>query len=72
MFLFSVGDLSGEFNKLDGTRKVCGFVSGREIKEDFSDLQYGVQEDLGSRERDREASILVVGHGFCRTFSFAE
>ena len=72
MFLFSVGDESGEFNKLDGTREVCGFVSGREIKEDFSDLRYGVQEDLGSRERDWEASILVVGHGFCQTFSFAD
>ena len=72
MFLFSVGDESGEFNELDGSREVCGFVSGREIKEDFSDLQYGVQEDLSSRDRDWEAPFLVVGHGFCRTFSFAE
>ena len=72
VFLFSVGDESGECNKLDGTREVCGFVSGREIKEDTSNLQYGVQEDLGSRETDREAPFLVVGHGFCWTFGFAE
>ena len=37
-FLFSFGDESGEFKDLDGSREVCGFVSGREIKEDFSDL----------------------------------
>ena len=72
VFLFSVGDESGEFVKLDGTREVCGFLFGREIKEDFSNLRYGIQEDLGSREIDREAALLVVGHGFCRTFSFAE
>ena len=48
MFLFSVGDESGEFNELDGSREVCGFVSGREIKEDLSDLQYGIQENMGS------------------------
>ena len=38
MFLFSVGDESGEFNKLDGAREDCGLVSGREVKEDFPDL----------------------------------
>ena len=72
MFLFSVGDESGELNVLDGTREVCGHVSGREVKEDFPNVRYGVQEDLGARDRDGEDSFLVVRHGFCRTFNFAE
>ena len=38
VLLFSAGDESGEFNELDGARKVCGHVLSREVKEDLSDL----------------------------------
>ena len=38
MFLFSVGDESGECHELDGAREICGHVFGREVKEDFPDL----------------------------------
>ena len=38
VFLFSAGDESGEFYELDGAGEICGYVSGREIKENFSNL----------------------------------
>ena len=38
VFLFSVGDESGEFIEMDGTMEVCGHVSGREVKEDFPNV----------------------------------
>ena len=72
MFLFSVGDESGELLEMDGSREVCGFVSGREIKENFPNVRYGVQKDLGAWGRDWEAPFLVVGYGFCWTLSFVE
>ena len=72
MFLFSVGDESGEFIEMDGAKEVCGLIYSREVKEDFSHIQYGVQEDSGSWERDSEAPFLVVRYGFFRTFSSAE
>ena len=38
VFLFSVGDESGELYELDGAREVCGHVFGREVKEDFPNI----------------------------------
>ena len=38
VFLFSAEDESGEFLELDGAREVCGYVFGREVKEDFPNL----------------------------------
>ena len=72
MFLFSVEDESGEFLEMDGSREVCGFVSGREIKENFPNVRYGVQKDLGAWGRDWEAPFLVVRYGFCWTPSVVE
>ena len=38
VFLFSAGDESGEFHELDGPGEICGYVSGREIEENVSNI----------------------------------
>ena len=38
VFLFSAGDESGKFHELNGAGEICGYVLGREIREDFSNL----------------------------------
>ena len=42
VFLFSVGDESGEFIEMDGAKEVCGLVYSREVKEDFPYVRYGI------------------------------
>ena len=47
VFLFSVGNESGEFDELDGAGEICGNVFGGEIEEHVPHVQHGVLETLG-------------------------
>ena len=45
------------------SRKIRGHVSRWEVKEDFSDVQDVLEEDVGACKRDKEECVVVDRHG---------